>query len=933
MTQKITRYPGIKPFTVEYKDLFFGRDPDIERFGRLVQVEKLTVLYGKSGLGKSSLLNAGILPRLKQALPIFVRFYSFSEANQQLPLDRCRVVLQPHTSDTPLDRIDTPRDSLWQICKAIQWQLAAADSMASTVYLIFDQFEELFTYPPDSVQQFAKELADVLNNRQPRAFRDALEQKLSDDPDLLGDADWEWLESDLPIKIVFSIRSDRMSVLNRLTPHLPHILRHCYELSALDRQAAQAAIEKPARMDLEQVSLPPFQGSDDPPPRVSFLSPPFSYDPVLIDRILAYLTGNGEKEIESFQLQIICDHVEKQVIATGQTTMRNTDVPDLDQVYHSYYLKLIEQLPPDDQPVARHLIEDGLIFEAEERRLSLYEGQISEDFHVPAALLKQLVDSRLLRAEPNPGGGFNYELCHDSLVKPILLAKAQRVAAERERQQQEELRQAREKAAREEAQRLRERRRSLIVIGVVSVLALISLVMAIVAWQKNEEARQQAENAQIAQREALKQAADAEAARQQAEEAMGLATSTNFVLEMKQDSLRMVLNEVEQAKQTAEARLQQVLTAQEAAKAATIGKVQTMLNTVRDYFEQGKYDDILPELDLAAAEQVERMRVRRAYAELAYVYSFAPAKFTTAVEIINTHLSEAPPEGAKTMIELQSKAGPNAIRAGLQERIGDSVYDDIVAAYAGFFPQRVKIKGGIFTMGSPDSLDDREDDETQHEVQVSDFQIGTYEVTVAQYRFYCNLTGTQMASELSGSRHDRHPVVNVSWKDAVKYANWLNTIFEYTASMTPDAGLFDPVRRGYRLPTEAEWEFAARSRGLPEVYAGTSHTDSLTFYAWYNGNSGQPHPVGRKLPNTLGLYDMSGNVWEWCSDWYDGDYYELCAQQGVVENPVGPPDGSFRVMRGGSWNYYGLGCRTSNRYSFWPDNRSDYIGFRLVFVP
>jgi formylglycine-generating enzyme len=136
--------------------------------------------------------------------------------------------------------------------------------------------------------------------------------------------------------------------------------------------------------------------------------------------------------------------------------------------------------------------------------------------------------------------------------------------------------------------------------------------------------------------------------------------------------------------------------------------------------------------------------------------------------------------------------------------------------------------------------------------------------------------------------------------------------------------------QNYRLPTEAEWEYAARSGGKKEKWSGTSNASKLIDYGWYKKNSNrQTHPVGAKKPNGLGLYDMSGNVWEWCSDWYDEDYYKISP----VIDPKGPYSGKHRVLRGGSWLNLVNFCRLSYRYESYPDYLDyGYFGFRFAQV-
>ncbi len=213
----------------------------------------------------------------------------------------------------------------------------------------------------------------------------------------------------------------------------------------------------------------------------------------------------------------------------------------------------------------------------------------------------------------------------------------------------------------------------------------------------------------------------------------------------------------------------------------------------------------------------------------------------------------------------------------------------------------VLVSGGCYQMG--DTFGDGYDNEKPvHEVCVDDFYMGKYEVTQREYEM---VTGNNPSYFQKGPRY---PVEQVSWQDAQGFINKLNS----------------RSGKGYRLPTEAEWEYAARSGGKKEKYAGGNDVDAV---AWYTGNSGGgTRPVGGKSPNGLGLHDMSGNVWEWCQDWYGSDYYSKSPNI----NPTGPSSGSFRVVRGGSWNYSPGNVRAADRSRREPGVRNFNLGFRLV---
>ncbi|MFZ4059320.1 MAG: formylglycine-generating enzyme family protein [Ferruginibacter sp.] len=210
----------------------------------------------------------------------------------------------------------------------------------------------------------------------------------------------------------------------------------------------------------------------------------------------------------------------------------------------------------------------------------------------------------------------------------------------------------------------------------------------------------------------------------------------------------------------------------------------------------------------------------------------------------------------------------------------------------------VSIPAGTFTMGSPKGEVYYTTNETQHQVSLSAFKMSKHEITFEQYDLFCDATGRSNPSDEGWGRGNR-PVINVSWDDATAFAEWM----------------------GCRLPTEAEWEYAARGGTTTPFSTGNNLTTSQ---ANYKGN--KTLPVGSFAANAYGLFDMHGNVWEWCSDWYDD--YSTSAQT----NPKGASSRKGRVYRGGSWENDADNCRSANRTYFTPGSRNnwDYVGFRLV---
>lgn len=241
----------------------------------------------------------------------------------------------------------------------------------------------------------------------------------------------------------------------------------------------------------------------------------------------------------------------------------------------------------------------------------------------------------------------------------------------------------------------------------------------------------------------------------------------------------------------------------------------------------------------------------------------------------------------------------------------------------------VKIEGGSFLMGSKDDNRIAENDEQKrHEVKVSPFEINRLEVTVWEWKEYCKKTKTALPKAPTWGWNDNYPITNITWFDAVKYCNWLSKQDGLKPAYTlagPNVAC-DFTANGYRLPTEAEWEFAAKG-GTKSKNTYFSGSDELNEVAWYVKNSDRrPHAVGTKLPNELGIHDMSGNVWEWCWDWYNKDYYKV--EDG--NNPKGPIRGEKKSVRGGSWDSQESYLRTANRISTVPSITNEFYGFRLA---
>ncbi|MFN0112945.1 MAG: SUMF1/EgtB/PvdO family nonheme iron enzyme [Blastocatellia bacterium] len=256
----------------------------------------------------------------------------------------------------------------------------------------------------------------------------------------------------------------------------------------------------------------------------------------------------------------------------------------------------------------------------------------------------------------------------------------------------------------------------------------------------------------------------------------------------------------------------------------------------------------------------------------------------------------------------------------------------------GVLIEMIRLQGGEFWMGSTEADSQTafadakrynknakeewwKNETPRHRVSLSPFMMGRYAVTQAQW---FEVMGDLPAIE-EKLRGDDHPIVNVNWTEATEFCKELSR----------------RTKHQYRLPTEAEWEYACRAGTNTPFAFGNTLSPEVANYWWNNpfGNGPKQEKLGKTLPlgsleiaNAFGLFDMHGNVWEWCSDWYSDKYYQECKSQGVVTDPQGPGSGSYRVIRGGGWYSSAVDCRSAFRYGDAPGPRDGNLGFRLVRI-
>lgn len=284
----MNRYPGIRAFEENEAQLFFGRNQETRQLLSLVKAKNLVVLFAKSGIGKSSLINAGLAPILNEDVyePIKIRLQNTGQS----PVELVKSALQIYLDENQLRqhaKSDRKEARLWEYIRSCQFNAATQEI---TPIIIFDQFEEFFDFPIEERNIIIEELADLLSERLPERIQAQLRSipRRQRSPEQL-----EW-HAPISIKVIFSIRSDKLSLMDQLSDRIPTILHNRYHLQALKYQQAKEAILTPATLEGD------------------FDTAPFTYEDSTLDMILDYLS-NKDQEIESFQLQLICQQIEREV--------------------------------------------------------------------------------------------------------------------------------------------------------------------------------------------------------------------------------------------------------------------------------------------------------------------------------------------------------------------------------------------------------------------------------------------------------------------------------------------------------------------------------------------------------------------------------------------------------------------------------------------
>jgi formylglycine-generating enzyme required for sulfatase activity len=891
------------------RDIFFGREKETEDLYHALSGVKHLLVYGPSGAGKTSLIECGLRNQFSDAdwFALTIRrgadmtgavFTAINEAlSDKLPLD-------PETK--------RPLDASTDFGQAIENLFG---ERYQPVYLLFDQFEELLI---SGSEEEKKDFFARLN---------------------------QLIRYKVPCRVLLIMREEFIGHLSEFEPLCPSIFQHRFRVEKMRKENVKEVIRK-------TLDAPSFHNVFQ-----------VANSAQLADRILTRLPDKS-REIELAHVQVFLSELwERAAAATDaahlpprlhEGLVREDD--NLSGVLDSFLKKQLGEL---DAPYGKNAALETLAAMISERHTKLQRSpeELQEELTLNGIslqaplphLLRELERRRILRTL-RAGGQTQYEISHDVLAQVVgknlteemqLREKAREVYRVYEGREgllsQEDLdylrpfegylalpeglkgrmRESEEMLTRRQKEELAKARRRVMWFAGFAMVAAAAAVVAWIYYIDAEEAKQNVD-------EALKEAIDA---RDSTGLALTLAAaardSTAIALILAEEERRKAdaaREEAVRARDSTAIALNQAAAAREEAKTERDIAVQTLKNLelanedrVRPLLKDAhteilnlRYEEA--EEKIASAEGLDALKkdVSLAYMELVFWYG-ETGEEAKASELL------------KKAWALQNRTLPTNLSMRESLKKLDSIeYDSLMKRY---YPDMVPIQGGKFMMGCDPSYDnDCRSYDKQVTRTVSDFQMARHETTWWQYILFCKATGHEYKAPGWGTEGN-NPVVNVSWYDAVAYANWVSERMGLTRIIDEDEYKLLQRNGGYRLPSDAEWEYAARA-GQKTVYAGSNVLDSV---GWFMGS--RTRPVGLKKPNAFGLYDMSGNVWEWCWDWFDSYPKES------LTNYFGPEGGTFRVVRGGSWGASAGRCRAAYRDNNYPGYRNNYIGFRLVFVP
>jgi formylglycine-generating enzyme required for sulfatase activity len=872
-------------YTLEDKDVFFGRDKEVNELYDMIYRTSLLLVYGYSGTGKTSLIKCGLENRLEgpEWYPLFINRKENINQSFRAELNKA------------LDSEHEPGD----LSESIH---AIYDEYLRPVFLFFDQFEELFILGSvEEQEQFFQDVKTILDAK-------------------------------LPCKIIFIIREEflgRLYNFEQLIPSLrdfrlrvePMSVPKVKEVMAGSFGQFNISLESAAEERMEEII-------DNIREEKADIQLPFLQ--VYLDRLYrkVYKKEYGDKErgeelppLKFSREDIAGLGAIQDVLGTFLEEQQLQIQADLKSQYPDFpeggVLKVLDAFVTDDGTKRPVPYKKG-----NESSPYVFDGAFLEQIpsleeEVIAKALDQLAESRILKI-----GDETIELAHDSLALRIFDKRT-----DEQKRKSQILREIR--TFRQAGQLFSEK----LLLTYSDDLEKINLSQEdqqfIADSQKQVDKIKQEKEAQ-AQRElelANQKLAAEQKVKQRQRIFLGVVSVVALFAIWQTFSALRALSSLDVAKQEA---------------------ANTVLEKAYQYIYTLDYEEAVNKIREADnLNPTEKEKIAYAYLEPAFFYAEA-GKVEKAVEVMNRVVELVPKKSVLNRLKSLPEE-PRLSSVKILEAIREfdpALYEKLKLRY---YPQFVPVSGGQFLMGYDSAalspIPPQVENGTQfnlplHEVQVSDLEISRYETTWWQYHLFCETTSHSSIPPSWGTDGD-NPVNMINWYDAIEYANWLSERlgFEQVYSiekLEKDTNNSHPEdtskwtvnvnwkANGFRLPTEAEWEYAAKEGEYRTKYkfSGSNVLDSV---AWHRGNSGlRTRPVGQLKPNRLGLYDMTGNVMETCWDWV-GVYPDS-----IMINPKGPKSGRLRVVRRGGWLHSPQNQTTVLRGGVNPGRLGDNQGIRLV---
>jgi len=921
------RYPFkfLDAYTREDAAFFFGREEEIEALYAMVFQTDLILVHGASGTGKTSLIQCGLASKFQPYdwLALNVRRgkdlnaslgQALREAGGGLPAGDALDWLDEWDGETPAPAAARPAaEALSPVAQRLK---AIYLRHFKPLYLIFDQFEELYILGTKAEQQqFIATVRDILRVEQ-------------------------------PVKVILSIREEYLGHLYEFERAVPELLRKKLRVEPMNLERVKTVIlgvgsrpEGNVRLEagheaaIAEGIFDKIRGQD------KSLHIPLPYLQVFLDKFYLKVAGDESRQAEAtFTRAALHD-----MSGLGDV-LRNF----LDE--QAAAISRAEGLPEADiwRALSPFVTLEGTKEPLSEAQLAARLPGLPAD--APSRLLQAFVRGRILRFSESSQ---LYEIAHDALAKQIHTKRSD-----------------------EE-------------IAILEVQRLVKSQAAMKA-----EAREH-----FTEKQLLFMAPYLEKFTPSAEEQEWIEESRAAAERQKEEAERRQREELEKAQRQAE----QEKRLRDKAEAA-LAEVRLKNASIFESFA-GLGIELMYKLDHAGAleklkvaaeidvdSRLKKQQLTEAVAELLYFFAEGGRRLALARTAAGL-LLRLQPEGDLAQALRQCVAEGWEARAQFAPLLEKLPF--FQKFQARYYPEMVSIplgEDGVFEMGSPESEWGRSSDELLHKVKLSPYQMAAAPVTFYQFALFSEAVERGLASRTPyWGRFGDHPVVSVSWYEAAEYANWLNAqlglppcytiLKEKNSDKNNQVRLdylkwkvdWDSTARGFRLPTEAEWELAARGGvGAPRtLYAGSDKLDDVGWY-WQNSgdkplegdwdlnkiydNNGRTHTVKGKSDNGIGIYDMSGNVYEWCWDWYDANYYDECQmgrgkqnrlirffskvflgkhqKENIEFNPLGAESSTDgRVFRGGSWLLSAECCRVAARFRRYPGFRYNFVGFRLTFVP